>query len=66
MFPSDRSQMQLEREMEQLLQYKDEDKFKTFVNHGWDQFHQQYVYVDGNIRNPALPVMPRQYQNFFD
>ncbi len=23
------------------------------------------VYVDGNIRNPALPVMPRQYQKFF-
>jgi hypothetical protein len=22
--------------------------------------------VDGNIRNPALPVMPRQYQKFFE
>ena len=22
------------------------------------------VYVDGNIRNPALPVMPRQYQKY--
>ena len=23
------------------------------------------VYVDGNIGNPALLVMPRQYQKFF-
>ncbi len=23
------------------------------------------TYVDGNIRNQALPVMPRQYQKFF-
>ena len=23
------------------------------------------IYVDGNIRNPALPVMPRQYHKFF-
>ena len=21
-----------------------------------------FVFVEGNIRNPALPVMPRQYQ----
>ncbi len=21
-----------------------------------------YIYINGNIRNPALPVMPRHYQ----
>jgi len=30
-------------------------------------YHGKYlhIYVDGNIRNPALPVMPRHYQKFF-
>ncbi len=47
-----------------LLKLFSEKKYYILYFMGVDILIESTVYVAGNISNPALPVMPRQYQNF--